>query len=228
MHSTRIAWPRGTAAQLLALACLLAAGPVMAHTPKRPPAAPKASKPLPPPAASNVPQRAPFTGPAMSRPLPPPSGLASVDIPDPLAAPGADSLEESVQQLLSEAMVSTASKRSQRIADVPMTISWIPAEELEGTGQFTLCEAIQYFPGMECRRGSMRKAAVSARGLGSNYLSNRLLLLQDGRPLTDPRTRPRRSTTSSRSRSSAARAPRSTAPTPSAASSTSSSASPRT
>ncbi|MBM7115672.1 TonB-dependent receptor plug domain-containing protein [[Archangium] primigenium] len=192
MHSTRIVWPRGTAAQLLALTCLLSAAPALAQTNKRPTDAPQASKPAPPPAAappaSNVPQRAPFTGPVMSRPLPPPSGLASVDIPDPLASPDGESLEASVQQLLSEAMVSTASKRSQRIADVPMTISWIPAEELEGTGQFTLCEAIQYFPGMECRRGSMRKAAVSARGLGSNYLSNRLLLLQDGRPLTDPWT----------------------------------------
>ncbi|HZI05036.1 MAG TPA: TonB-dependent receptor [Archangium sp.] len=153
--------------------------------------APKARKPLPlppPSSSSNVPQRAPFTGPAASRPLPPPSSLAGVDIPDPLATPEASSLEDSVQQLLSEAVVSTASKRNQRISDVPMTISWIPAEELEGTGQFSLCEAIQYFPGMECRRGAMRKAAVSARGLGSNYLSNRLLLLQDGRPLTDPWT----------------------------------------
>ncbi|HZI11262.1 MAG TPA: TonB-dependent receptor [Myxococcus sp.] len=163
-----------------------------ATTAKKPADAPKArtpgSLPLPAPAASNVPQRAPFTGPSSSRPLPPPSGLAGLDIPDPLAASEASSLEESVQQLLSEAMVTTASKRAQRIVDVPMTISWIPAEELEGTGQFTLCEAIQYFPGMECRRGSMRKAAVSARGLGSNYLSNRLLLLKDGRPLTDPWT----------------------------------------
>jgi outer membrane receptor protein involved in Fe transport len=163
-----------------------------ATTAKKPADAPKArtpgSLPLPAPAASNVPQRAPFTGPSSSRPLPPPSGLAGVDIPDPLATPEASSLEESVQQLLSEAVVTTASKRSQRIVDVPMTISWIPAEELEGTGQFTLCEAIQYFPGMECRRGSMRKAAVSARGLGSNYLSNRLLLLKNGRPLTDPWT----------------------------------------
>ena len=150
--------------------------------------APKAQKPLPlpPPSTSNVPQRAPFTGPAAGRPLPPPSALASVDIPDPLAPPGGSSVEESVQQLLSEAVVSTASKRSQRIDDVPLTISWIPAEELEGTGQFTLCEAIQYFPGMECRRGPMRKAAVSARGLGSNFLSNRLLLLKDGRPADGP------------------------------------------
>jgi outer membrane receptor protein involved in Fe transport len=139
--------------------------------------------------SSNVPQRSPFTGPASTRALPPPSSLAGLDIPDPVAAQeGGASLEESVQQLLSEVVVSTASKRNQRIVDVPMTVSWIPAEELEGTGQFTLCEAIQYFPGMECRRGSMRKAAVSARGLGSNYLSNRLLLLKDGRPLTDPWT----------------------------------------
>lgn len=197
MHSTRIAWLPA----LVGLMCGLTAGAGAAQTKSSTapaPAtstaasdAPKARKPLPlppPSTSSNVPQRAPFTGPSSSRPLPPPSGLAGVDIPDPLAAPGASSLEESVQQLLSEAVVSTASKRSQRIADVPMTISWIPAEELEGTGQFTLCEAIQYFPGMECRRGAMRKAAVSARGLGSNYLSNRLLLLQDGRPLTDPWT----------------------------------------
>ena len=139
---------------------------------------------LPPP--SNVPERAPFSGPAEGRALPPPAGLAGLDVSDPTAADG--SLEESVQQLLSEAVVTTASKRRQRIADVPMTVAWIPAEELEGTGQFSLCDAVQYFPGMECRRGAMRKAAVSARGLGSNYLSNRLLLLKDGRPLTDPWT----------------------------------------
>ncbi len=93
-----------------------------------------------------------------------------------------------MNQLLSEAVVTTAGKRNQRLQDVPLTVAWIPAEELEGTGAFTLCEAIQYFPGLECRRGAMRKVAVSARGLGSNYLSNRLLLLKDGRPLTDPWT----------------------------------------
>jgi hemoglobin/transferrin/lactoferrin receptor protein len=216
MHSTRQVLPRRATSQvrsllptLLGLACLLTTSTALAQSPRRapgpstPPAAsppdaaapaasspdaPRASKPLPPPSPSNVPVRAPFTGPAASRPLPPPSSLATVDIPDPLAEPGAPSIEESVQQMLSEAVVSTASKRNQRLSDVPMTISWIPADELEGTGQFTLCEAIQYFPGMECRRGPMRKAAVSARGLGSNFLSNRLLLLQDGRPLTDPWT----------------------------------------
>ena len=129
----------------------------------------------------NVPASAPFTGPDPSRPLPPPSGLAGLDDP----TMGLDSIE---QVLLSEAVVTTAGKRNQRIQDVPLTVAWIPAEELEGTGAFTLCEAIQYFPGMECRRGAMRKVAVSARGLGSNFLSNRLLLLKDGRPLTDPWT----------------------------------------
>ncbi|TSC31380.1 TonB-dependent receptor [Corallococcus sp. Z5C101001] len=134
----------------------------------------------------NVPDRAPFTEPTSDRAMPPPSSLSGLDGPDALG--NGDDFEKTVNQALSEAMVTTASKRSQRISDVPLTVSWIPAEELEGTGQFSLCEAIQYFPGMECRRGSMRKAAVSARGLGSNYLSNRLLLLKDGRPLTDPWT----------------------------------------
>ncbi|WP_420718322.1 TonB-dependent receptor domain-containing protein [Pyxidicoccus sp. MSG2] len=152
------------------------------------PAPSPVAAPAPSPArpTDNVPISAPFAEPTMDRPLPPPSGLAGLPGGDPLA--GGDPLEESVNRVLSEAVVTTASKRKQRIADVPLTVSWIPAEELEGTGQFSLCEAIQYFPGMECRRGSMRKAAVSARGLGSNYLSNRLLLLKDGRPLTDPWT----------------------------------------
>ncbi|WP_426752973.1 TonB-dependent receptor domain-containing protein [Myxococcus sp. Y35] len=154
--------------------------------PLTPPAPATATLPATPTEApSNIPISAPFAEPALDRPLPPPSGLAGLGA-DPLG--GADSLEESVNRVLSEAVVTTAGKRNQRISDVPLTVSWIPADELEGTGQFTLCEAIQYFPGMECRRGSMRKAAVSARGLGSNYLSNRLLLLQDGRPLTDPWT----------------------------------------
>ncbi|WP_371876562.1 TonB-dependent receptor plug domain-containing protein [Pyxidicoccus fallax] len=159
------------------------ATPVGATTqPASTPAPAPVAAPAPAP-ASNVPISAPFAEPALDRPLPPPSGLAGMD---PLG--GGDAVEESINRVLSEAVVTTASKRNQRIADVPLTVSWIPAEELEGTGQFSLCEAIQYFPGMECRRGSMRKAAVSARGLGSNYLSNRLLLLKDGRPLTDPWT----------------------------------------
>lgn len=135
---------------------------------------------------SNPPAMAPFTGPTDSRPLSPPSGLAGLGMGDPLGTNAG--FEESLQRMMSEAVVSTASKREQRIADVPLTVSWIPGEELEGTGRFTLCDAIQYFPGLECRRGPMRKAAVSARGLGSNYLSNRLLLLRNGRPQTDPWT----------------------------------------
>jgi outer membrane receptor protein involved in Fe transport len=131
------------------------------------------------------PQIAPFTVPDPNRPLPPPASLAGADLPD---LPDESKLEEGLMKLQSEAVITTASKRAQKVRDVPLTVSWIPADELEGTGQFTLCDAIQYFPGMECRRGAMRKAAVSSRGLGSNFLSNRLLLLKDGRPDTDPWT----------------------------------------
>ncbi|WP_224361061.1 TonB-dependent receptor plug domain-containing protein [Hyalangium versicolor] len=136
--------------------------------------------------SSTMPAPAPFAGPESTRPLPPPASMAGLGMDDPLS--GQNSIEEGVNKLLSEAVVTTAGKRQQRISDVPLTVAWIPAEELEGTGAFSLCEAVQYFPGLECRRGAMRKVAVSARGLGSNYLSNRLLLLKDGRPLTDPWT----------------------------------------
>jgi hemoglobin/transferrin/lactoferrin receptor protein len=147
------------------------------------PAEPKPAPPVEPPA--DVPVMAPFTGPASNRPMPNPA-------PMPDSSLGESSLEGDLTSKLIEyqadVMVSSASKREQRLKDVPLSISWIPAEELEGTGQFTLCDAIQYFPGMECRRGAMRKAAVSAQGLGSNFLSNRLLLLKNGRPETDPWT----------------------------------------
>lgn len=136
----------------------------------------------------DVPVSAPFTGPANSRPLPPPAPVP--DLPGESTATAGETPGVDINNIenLANAVVSSASKREQRLKDVPMTVSWIPAEELEGTGQFTLCDAIQYFPGMECRRGAMRKAAVSAFGLGSNFLSNRLLLLKDGRPETDPWT----------------------------------------
>jgi hemoglobin/transferrin/lactoferrin receptor protein len=140
--------------------------------------------PPPPPKGKSAqpPMISPFAGPTGSRPMPVPSGLAGLEPFDPSAE---DSVEEA---FLQEALVETASKRRQRLREVPMTVAWIPADELEGTGQFSLCDAIQYFPGMECRRGPMRKVAISARGLGANFLSNRLLLLQDGRPQTDPWT----------------------------------------
>jgi outer membrane receptor protein involved in Fe transport len=160
-----------------------APAPALAPVESAPVAAPPGGLAASEPASgTSAPAMSPFTGPESSRPLPPPAGLAGLD--DPMGR----SLEEDVARLLSEAVVTTAGKRNQRIADVPLTVAWIPAEELEGTGAFTLCDAIQYFPGLECRRGAMRKVSVSARGLGSNFLSNRLLLLKDGRPLTDPWT----------------------------------------
>lgn len=169
----------------------LAATPAFAQGDETPDAAPAASAPQTVPASATAPKRrvdvpalAPFTGPASNRPLPPPAQLAGADF----TLPGEPSLEDSLLQLQNEVRFESATKRAQKLNEVPMTVSWIPADELEGTGQFNLCDAIQYFPGMECRRGPMRKVAISARGLGSNFLSNRLLLLQDGRPQTDPWT----------------------------------------
>jgi outer membrane receptor protein involved in Fe transport len=129
---------------------------------------------------NTAPQLASFTPISEGSPLPPP---APAPTDDPLST-----IEESYRVFQAKTTVSTAAKREQKLEDVPLTLSVIPAEELAGTGQFTLCDAIQYFPGLECRRGAMRKAAVSVRGLGSNFLSNRMLLLIDGRPATDPWT----------------------------------------
>jgi hemoglobin/transferrin/lactoferrin receptor protein len=133
------------------------------------------------------PPTAPFTAPADGSLPPPAPAPADLSLPPGDSGPEGG-IEERFRILQAKQTVSTASKREQSINDVPLTISAIPAEELDGTGRFTLCDAIQYFPGLECRRGAMRKAAVSVRGLGSNFLSNRMLLLVDGRPATDPWT----------------------------------------
>jgi len=188
---------RGFTARMgLVVAVMLVSGVAQAAAPRKPAPAPAPAAPAPetkPPPVDDVeppvdvPVMAPFTGPASNRPLPPPAPIPGPSLePDALGLEG--SIEESLRQFQAEAVVSSATKREQRLKDVPMSVSWIPAEELEGTGQFTLCDTIQYFPGLECRRGAMRKATVSVHGLGSNFLSNRLLLLKNGRPETDPWT----------------------------------------
>lgn len=96
-------------------------------------------------------------------------------------------LESAVQKYQDKVTVSSGA-RSQKLSEVPMTLSYLAAEDIEGTGQFSLCDTIQLFPGLECRRGAMRQATVSTRGLGFNFMSNRLLLMKDGRPETDPWT----------------------------------------
>lgn len=170
---------------------------VTPEEPSPPPEAvePPAARPVPPPppptllnptpVTDQAPALAPLTPPEGNRPLPPPAPLPELAAP---SSDGSEALEESFRKYETQTTMETASKRVQALSDVPMSVAFIPASELEGAGQFTLCDVIQYFPGLECRRGAMRKAVVSARGLGSNFLSNRLLLLQDGRPDTDPWT----------------------------------------
>ncbi len=102
------------------------------------------------------------------------------------AAAPADVTELDLEALLNTT-VSTASKREQSIAAVPVAVTVFSADDIEGTGQLTLCDALQYSQ-LSCRRGAMRKSVIGVRGLSSNFLSNRMLLLKDGRPETDPWT----------------------------------------
>ncbi len=106
-------------------------------------------------------------------------------VPDP--PPGVDVADLDLSELLG-APLTTATKRLTSLRDSPVSAAVLTSDYLDGTGRFTLCDALQYVQGLSCRRGAMRKAVVGARGLSSNFLSNRLLLLRDGRPETDPWT----------------------------------------
>src|SRR5690349_4899617 len=92
-----------------------------------------------------VPPSAPFTPRSTDQALAPPAPMPDLNLPP---EPEPAGIEERFRLMQAKQTVSTASKREQSLADVPLTLSAIPAEELEGTGQFTLCDAIQYFPGL--------------------------------------------------------------------------------
>ena len=139
-----------------------------------------AADPVPPGDAPVLPSKAaPVAYPDVA-----PPGEAAADDQSGEPADLSAALESAAQRYQDKVTVSSGA-RNQKLSEVPMTLSYLSAEDIEGTGQFSLCDTIQLFPGLECRRGAMRQATVSTRGLGFNFMSNRLLLLKDGRPETD-------------------------------------------
>ena len=110
-----------------------------------------------------------------------------------VAAPGAagaqEIAEKSVADLSLEDLlnirVTTASRKSQALSDVPAAIFVITGEDIQRSGATSIPEALRMAPGVEVAKIGNNKWAVSIRGFNGRF-ANKLLVLMDGRSVYSP------------------------------------------
>lgn len=86
---------------------------------------------------------------------------------------------------LMQVEVTTASKRAQRLADVPAAVYVLTGEEIRRSGAASIPEALRLVPGVNVARIDNHKWAVSIRGF-QGLMANKLLVLIDGRSVYSP------------------------------------------
>jgi outer membrane receptor for ferrienterochelin and colicins len=79
-----------------------------------------------------------------------------------------------------DAMVISASRRSERVTDAPATITHIGAEVLANSVGNSFVGALKNVTGIDYIQTGMTTVAINARGFNSSF-NNRMLMLEDGR-----------------------------------------------
>jgi iron complex outermembrane receptor protein len=106
-----------------------------------------------------------------------------------IAAPGgqADLADLSIEEL-ANIQVTSVSKRPERLQDAPAAVFVITADDIRRSGADSLPEALRLAPNLHVARINGYAYSISARGLnsGSGVLSNKLLVLIDGRSVYTP------------------------------------------
>jgi iron complex outermembrane receptor protein len=95
-----------------------------------------------------------------------------------------DLADLSLEQL-ANVVVTSVSRRSERLSDVSASIYVITAEDIRRSGAGTLPQALRLAPNLQVARADANQWAVSARGFNS-VLTNKLLVLIDGRTVYSP------------------------------------------
>ncbi|MBK8229665.1 MAG: TonB-dependent receptor [Candidatus Eisenbacteria bacterium] len=88
-------------------------------------------------------------------------------------------LDFSLEQLMN-IKVTSASKKAQRLEEIPAAVYVLTAEDLQRSGASTLPDALRLVPGMSVARLDTNKWAVSCRGFTGRF-ANKMLVLIDGR-----------------------------------------------
>lgn len=99
-----------------------------------------------------------------------------------------DELADMSIEELANIQVTSVSKRPERLQDAPAAIFVISADDIRRSGADTLPEVLRMAPNLHVARVNGYAYSVSARGLnsGGSALSNKLLVLVDGRSVYTP------------------------------------------
>ncbi|MBY0483605.1 MAG: TonB-dependent receptor [Nitrosomonas sp.] len=93
-------------------------------------------------------------------------------------------IDLSIEELMN-IKVTTASRRSQKLSEVPSAIFVITQDDIRRSGATSIPEALRMAPGVEVARIGTDKWAVSIRGFNSRF-SNKLQVMIDGRSIYNP------------------------------------------
>ncbi len=116
-------------------------------------------------------------------------GMVCVFSPEPghSAEEQLDILELDLGQLMqTEVIVTSVSKRPQKLHEAASAIFVVTQEDIRRTGAVNIMEALRIVPGLLVSKIDQNQYAVSARGFNSQFGSNKLLVLMDGRTIYNP------------------------------------------
>lgn len=106
-----------------------------------------------------------------------------------LASPPATAAQPNLIDLsleeLGNVLITSASKREQRLADAPASVFVITADDIRRSGARSLPDALRLAPNLQVARVSATSFAISGRGFNGNS-ANKLLVLIDGRSVYAP------------------------------------------
>jgi len=101
-----------------------------------------------------------------------------------LAGNMADFAELSLEEL-SNVVITSVSKKPERLSDAAAAIFVITQEDIRRSGATNLPEALRLAPNLQVARTDAAQYAISARGF-NNSIGNKLLVLIDGRTIYTP------------------------------------------
>ena len=101
------------------------------------------------------------------------------------AAEEASELKKLSLEELMNLEVTTASKRPEKLSDVPSAIQVITGDEIRRSGASSIPEALRLAPNLQVAQVTSHEWAISSRGF-NNTAANKLLVLIDGRAVNTP------------------------------------------
>jgi iron complex outermembrane receptor protein len=107
------------------------------------------------------------------------AGGHAVDAGAQAVQPAADLGRVSIEDLMN-IQVTSASRKEQRLGEVPAAVFVLTREDIRRSGSTTVPDVLRLVPGVQVAQMNANKWAVSVRGFNGVY-SNKLLVLVDGR-----------------------------------------------